>query len=194
MQQSFKRGFEKNSMLMGSAVAGSILWIINAVFNFIAADYRAFLINILYVLCLITLCGGEFKGEKNVVQGMIGALLMVSVIGNVNVLTEMVEADIPSRALWQVLVSLVLIVALFVSHFLLANSRYHNTRRIYINQLIVMALLLLRCYQIIVNIAGGGISTIIIEVTVGLLANIPTLNVVVCIECRNDGYRITEDR
>ena len=192
MQQSFKKGFEKDSMLMGSALAGSILWIINSVFNFIASDYRAFFINILYVICLITLCGAEFKGEKNVVQGMIGALLMVSVIGNVNVLTEMVDADIPSRAMWQVIVSLVLIAALFLNHFMLANSQYHNNRRVYINQLIVMALLLLRCYQIIVNIAGGGISIILFEVTVGLLAIIPTLNVVVCIECRNDGYKIRD--
>ena len=193
MQKSFKSGFEKNTMLMGSALAGSILWIANSVFNFIAADYRAFMIDILYVLCLITLCGAEFKREKNVIQGMIGALLMVSVIGNINVLTEMVEADIPSRALWQVIVSLVLIVALFVNHFLLSHSHYHNTKRIYINQLIVMTLLLLRCYQIISNIIGGGISAIVIEVTVGLLAIIPTLNVVVCIECRSDGYKITEN-
>ena len=192
MQQSFKRGFEKDSMLMWSAVAGTVLWITNAVFNFIAKDYRAFLIDIMYVICLITLCGAEFKKEKNVVQGMIGALLAVSVIGNINVLTEMIEADIPSRSLWQVIVSLVLIVALFLNHFLLANSHYHNNRRIFINQLIVMALLLLRCYQIIINIVGGGLSTIVIEVTVGLLAIIPTLNVVVCIECRNDGYKMTE--
>ena len=34
---------------------------------------------------------------------------------------------------------------------------------------------------------------IIIEVTVGMLAIIPTLNVVVCIECRNDGYKIVEE-
>lgn len=50
MQQSFKKGFEKDSMLMGSAIAGSILWIINAVFNYIATDYRAVLINIMYVI------------------------------------------------------------------------------------------------------------------------------------------------
>ncbi|MCR5474533.1 MAG: hypothetical protein K6F28_04955 [Lachnospiraceae bacterium] len=190
MQQSFKKGFEKDSMLMGSAIAGSILWIINAVFNYIATDYRAFLINIMYVICLITLCAAEFKKEKNVIQGMIGALLMVSVIGNVNVLTEMIQADIPSRDMWQVITSLVLIFFLFINHFLLSHSEYHITRRVYLNQLIVMVLLLLRCYQIIANLVGGELSTLVIEIEVGLLAIIPTLNVVVCIECRNDGYRI----
>ena len=193
MQQSFRKGFQRDSMLIGSTAAACILWITNAVFNVTAADYRAFLINLLYVLCLITLCAAEFKKEKAAVQGMIGALLAVSIIGNVNVLTEMLEVNIPSRSLWQVILSLVLITALFVSHYLLANTRYRNTRRIYINQLLVMALLILRCYQIIANFAGGSVSAIMIEVTVGLLAIIPTLNVVVCIECRSDEYGLTED-
>ncbi len=121
---------------------------------------------------------------------MIGALLMVSVIGNVNVLTEMIQADIPSRALWLVITGFVLMLFLFLNHFLLSHSQYHNNRRVYINQLIVIALLLLRTYQIIANLIGGEISTLVIEIEVGLLAIIPTLNVVVCVECRNDGYRI----
>lgn len=179
-------------MLIWSVVIGSMLWITNAVFNIIAGDYRAFFINILYVICLITLCGAEFKNEKNVIQGMIGALLMISVVGNINVLSEMLAADIPSRALWQMLLGLVLTVALFVNHFLISHSRYQSIRRIYINQLIVLVLLIFRCYQIVLNAVSGGISPIIIEVTVGLLAIIPTLNVVVCIECRGDGYKILE--
>lgn len=177
-------------MLMGSALLGSILWIANSVFNYNAADYRAFAINLLYVICLITLCGAEFKQEKNVIQGMIGALLMISVVGNVNVLSEMLDADIPSRALWQMILGFLLTFALFMNHFLISHSCYHDNKRIYINQLIVVALLILRCYQIILNVAGSGISTIIIEVTIGMLAIIPTLMVIVCIECRGDGYKI----
>ena len=188
MQQAFRDGFEKDSMLIWSAVFASALWIANAIFNIMADDFRAFLINILYVLCLVILCSAEFKDEENVVQGMMGALLMVCVIGNVNVLTEMLDADIPSRSLWQIVISLIFITALFINHFLLANSRYRNAVMVYINQLLVMALLLLRCYQIAINIINGGFSSIVIEVTIGLIAIIPTLNVIVCIECREGGY------
>ena len=65
MQQSFKKGFEKDSMLMGSAIAGSILWIINAVFNYIATDYRAFLINILYVIRDRCIYPADYSGCKD---------------------------------------------------------------------------------------------------------------------------------
>ena len=191
MQKSIKNGFEKNSTLIVSTLIASILWITNAVFNFTANDYRAFFINILYVICLITLCGAEFKKEKNVIQGMIGALLMISVVGNVNVLSEMLTADIPSRALWQMILGMALTVALFVNHFLISHSGYKNGTLNGMNQVIVIALLAFRCYQIILNVAGSDLSLLVIEVTVGMLAIIPTLNVVVCIECRGDGYKIS---
>ena len=99
MQASIKRFFRKDSTLMWSILIGSILWLTNAAFIFAAKDYRAFCINLLYVICLLTLGGATFRQEKEIVQGMIGALMMVSVIGNVNVLSEMLDTMIPSRSL-----------------------------------------------------------------------------------------------
>ncbi len=61
MQKSFEKAFTKDSMLIWSTVAGSVLWIANAIFNLIDADYRAFFINLLYVICLIILCVAEFQ-------------------------------------------------------------------------------------------------------------------------------------
>lgn len=118
MQASIKRFFRKDSTLMWSILIGSILWLTNGAFNFAAKDYRAFCINLLYVICLLTLGGATFRKEKDIVQGMIGALMMVSVIGNVNVLSEMLETTIPSRSLWQMIVGAVLTVGLFINHFL----------------------------------------------------------------------------
>ena len=72
MQASIKRFFRKDSFLMWSVVIGSILWLTNAAFNFAAKDYRAFCINLLYVVCLLTLGVAAFRQEKDIVQGMIG--------------------------------------------------------------------------------------------------------------------------
>ena len=190
MQSSFKRFFSKDSTLMCMIVIASVLWIANAVFNLVAKDFRAFFINILYVICLITLGGATFRQEKNVVQGMIGALLMICVFGNVNVLSEMLEESIPSRALWQMLVGFAVTVAIFMNHFIISHSKYRNLRQIKISQLLILFLLVFRCFQIILNIFSGGMTTMVIEVTIGMLAIIPTLDVLVCVECRGGGYRI----
>lgn len=120
---------------------------------------------------------------------MIGALLMVFLIGNVNVLTEMLDIDIPSRSLWQLIVGVVITLCIFINHFLLAHSNYHNMRRIMINQILLAILLLFRCYQIISNIVYGQFGFAMLELTIGLLAIIPTLNVIICAECRSDGYK-----
>ena len=131
-----------------------------------------------------------FKKEENDIQGMIGALLMISVVGNLNVLSEMIDEDIPSRTVWQLVFGLVIMMAIFINHFLISHSEYRNTRRIYISQILLLILILFRCYQIILNIISGEFNIFMIEVTVGMLAIIPTMNVIICTECRGDGYKI----
>lgn len=132
----------------------------------------------------------NFQRGKNVIQGMIGALLMISVVGNINVLSEMLDTDIPSRTLWQMIFSLIVMTAIFINHFLISHSQYQNMRRIMISQILLGILILFRCYQIILNILSTGFSILMLEVTVGMLAIIPTLNVIICTECRGDGYKI----
>lgn len=162
MQASIKRFFRKDSTLMWSILIGSILWLTNAAFNFAAKDYRAFCINLLYVICLLTLGGATFRQEKDIVQGMIGALLMVSVIGNVNVLSEMLDTTVPSRTLWQMIVGAVLTVSLFINHFMITRKRSRKFWRIEVNQGIVFFLLLFRTYQVIENIASRGFTPLMI--------------------------------
>ena len=188
MQSSIKRFFRKDSFFMWSVLIGSILWLTNAAFNFAAKDYRAFCINVLYVICLLTLGGATFRLEKDIVQGMIGALMMVSVIGNVNVLSEMLDTTVPSRTLWQMIVGAVLTVSLFINHFMITRKRSRKFWRIEVNQGIVFFLLLFRTYQVIENIASRGFTPLMIEITVGLLAIVPTLNVIACIESRTESY------
>ena len=57
-----------------------------------------------------------------------------------------------------------------------------------LNQGIVFFLLLFRTWQVIENIASRGFTLLMIEITVGLLAIVPTLNVIACIESRTDVY------
>ena len=188
MQASIKRFFRKDSFLMWSILIGTVLWLANAVFNFEAKDYRAFCINLLYIVCLLTLGGATFRQEKDNVQGMIGALMMISVIGNVNVLSEMLDTTVPSRTLWQMVVGAVLTTGLFINHFMITRKKTRTLWRIQINQGIVFFLLLFRTYQVIINIASRGFTLQMIEITVGLIAIVPTLNVIACIESRTDSY------
>ena len=188
MQASIKRYFKKDSFLMWSILIGSILWLTNAAFNFAAKDYSAFCINVLYVICLLTLGGATFRHEEAIVQGMIGALLMLCIIGNVSVLSEMLDTTVPSRTLWQLIVGAVLMIGLFINHFMITRKKTRTIWRIEVNQCIVFFLLLFRTYQVIENIASRGFTPLMIEITVGLLAIVPTLNVIACIESRSDSY------
>ena len=188
MQQTFKQFFMKNAVLICSVALGASLWLVNAVFNFAAKDYSALGVNIAYIICLISMAGAFFAGNMIVVQGMIGALMMTCVWGNVNVLTEMLNSDIPSRSLWQMILGAALTIALFINHFLISREKTKTTWRIKANQIIIIMILVLRTYQIILNVLAGGFSPLVIEITVGLLAIIPTLDAVASIEAKTDAY------
>lgn len=188
MQQNFKQFFMKNAVLICSVALGASLWLVNAVFNFAAKDYSALGVNIAYIICLISMAGAFFAGNMIVVQGMIGALMMTCVWGNVNVLTEMLNSDIPSRSLWQMILGAALTIALFINHFLISREKTKTTWRIKANQIIIIMILVLRTYQIILNVLAGGFSPLVIEITVGLLAIIPTLDSVASIEAKTDAY------
>ncbi|MCR5106200.1 MAG: hypothetical protein K6B68_17355 [Eubacterium sp.] len=119
---------------------------------------------------------------------MIGALMMACVWGNVNVLTEMLYADIPSRSLWQVILGAALTMVLFINHFLISREKTRTMWRIKVNQIIIMLIIILRTYQVIINILAGGFTPLVIEITVGLLAIIPTLDAIASIEAKTDAY------
>ena len=90
--------------------------------------------------------------------------------------------------IWQMIVGAVLTVSLFINHFMITRKRSRKLWRIEVNQGIVFFLLLFRTYQVIENIASRGFTPLMIEITVGLLAIVPTLNVIACIESRTESY------
>ena len=188
MHRSIKQFFLKDSVFIGSVVCASVLWIANGVLNVMSGSYRSLFNNILYLLCLLTMCGAEFNQQENVKQGMIGALMITFITGNANLLFpalgQLADSAVPSRASWQLAVSFVLALGLFLNHFMLTNSKYNNRKRIALNQIDLLLILILRCYQILINFSGGNFSMTMIKSTVGMLAIIPMMNAIICMECR----------
>ncbi len=121
MHDTLKKGFLRNDVLVWSAVAACLLWLVNAAMNISVSGHRSFFINLMYIICLAVLCPAELKHEKNVVQGMTGALLMVFLFGNHNVFMAIInkveDGNVPSRADWQVIAGFILALFLFINHF-----------------------------------------------------------------------------
>jgi hypothetical protein len=194
MHNTLKKGFQRNGVLLWSTVAACLLWTANAVMNISASGHRSFFVNLMYILCLIILCFAEFKQEKNIVQGMIGALLMAFLFGNHNVVMAIIDkvadGNVPSRADWQIIVGFILALALFVNHFLIASPTFRSMRRINMNQIIVVLIILLRTMQVLLNIFGPEHTNLSVRSSIGVLAIIPTLNVILCIESRGEYYKV----
>ena len=192
MQELLKLGFKRSSLLICSAVIACCLWLTNCITNIMAGSFSSVSINVMYILCIMTLCGASIKKENNVVQGMTGALLATYLFGNSQVLSSningMLNAGLPSQSDWMLIFGCILSLCLFLTHFLLVNPKYHNMRRIMTNQIIIIVLLLFRLIQGLMNLFGPGLSFESFRATVGLFAIIPTLNVIVCAENMGESY------
>ncbi len=57
-----------------------------------------------------------------------------------------------------------------------------------LNQAFCVLIILLRAMQVVLNAFGPEHSGLSVRSTVGILAIIPTLNVILCIESRGDSY------
>jgi len=69
LHDSTARFFGSQTAMIVSAVIGIVLWIANALFNLLAADYLAFAINIMYAVCISAIMIAAVKNENNTLQG-----------------------------------------------------------------------------------------------------------------------------
>ena len=115
IHESAKSFFSNKTTLIVCVVIGAVLWFTNAAFNFIDKDYRAFAINIMYATFLNILAAAAVRNANETVQGAIGGLLATFLFGNILVLLEMAQGA-PSRNLWQLIVSIILALGLFMNH------------------------------------------------------------------------------
>lgn len=182
--------FQKDSVLIGSVVCGCILQAANGGFNLIAGDWQALAVNVCYMACLIVLCVAVLKDEKNTIQAAIGAIMMNFVWSTVNVFSELISEDIPSRSRWGLILNIIMVSILFINHFMLTMSSRKKLWRVQVNQAILLFFFVFTIYKIAVNLATGQFSTLMVEILIGISAMLPTLCAIVCVEYRSGTYSL----
>jgi len=142
-------------------------------------------ILLLRVCCVIALYISYRKHSKNVMKGMMGALLMGQLISAILFLSD------PQTALELILVYayLVLSLLLFINHFTINANRQASPNMVLFNQII---LILIAIVSIVGNVLWiENYSSLLISIA--LIVEIPGIigmnASIVCVESRLDAYR-----
>ncbi len=136
--------------------------------------------------CVAVLYSSYRKHSKNVMKGMMGALLMAQLLTSLSYLSS---GDAVGRAL----VYVVLNAALFVVHFIINSDHHSSPALIRVNQVLFLLMAILNTVTEVVDISRIGSFTAAIPLIADIFGFIGMMAAVVCVESRLDAYRIERE-
>jgi len=170
------------------AVVGGVISCLISIICWDTSD-QALILTIIKLLCVMALYISYKKHSKNVMKGLMGALLMAQLTVAINYLSSCyIPAD---RICYPIL--LILSALLFINHFIINSDHKASPAMVRINQLIILAIVL-DCVAICItwSIAYPIPLAIFVDV-LGMIAAIGSYSAVVCIESRLDAYRLDRE-
>ena len=158
--------------------------------------------RIIMAVFLVVLAISYIKHDKNVMKGMIGAVLATTFFSDLPYVFDMFESREyyfeTIGGIWTVyeIMEILIIAAyvlIFVTHFLINSEHKSNPGKILFNQIVLMLVPLFYIIQVIVSIIIGRNAMFLAGKICNFLANVCILNMVVCIESKLDAYRIARE-
>lgn len=151
---------------------------------------QACLVLIIRVLCVFVLFISYKKHNKNVMKGMMGALLMAHLI------TAILRLSNDYFAIESIFSTIFAILAtlLFINHFIINSSHKSNPVLITISQIILILLVLNNTvWGIAWMIEDNSVLNCIISI-LDIIGYMGMTAVVVCVESRLDAYRLDREK
>jgi len=143
---------------------------------------------IVLVCCQIALYFAYWKHSKNVMKGLLGALLMDQLLVSISAVPNSSHNEMPFAVIY-----LVLIFALSVSHFIINSERHSSPRMVRINQIIAVLIVLTGTAWNLLCIVDAPDSAIIVSSLFAILGFAGEVCLIVCVESRLDAYRLDRE-
>ena len=153
-------------------------------------------------ICLIVLSVTYFRHEKNVMKGMMGAVLAelffcelpwaVDMLGMHDEYAETIGNIWSAYEIIEVLI-FICFVLIFLTHFTINSDHHSNPGMIKLNQVTIMTVLVLYIIQIVISIIIKRPVVYICAKGFCFLANAALLNTVISIESKLDAYRLNRE-
>lgn len=196
MQNALKKLFTNELFFCEAALCGGIANFLLPLVHMLdgasgAVDFSYCAKCLLEGVCLLGLYISYCRHSKNVMKGLMGALLAVNLMLAIDLVSLMqsLTLDCVIEALF-----LVLSVVLLVNHFVISSSRRSSPKNVYVNQIACCLLMLFPGF--IWGIAGivfdSSVTSVLTQI-VEILAFSGMVAAIVCVESRLDAYRLDRE-
>jgi len=188
-----KKIFTNDKFFLTMVVLGFVGALLSAVYyavpTFVDFDLKATFFLLFEAVCLISLYISYKKHSKNVMKGMIGALLSAMLFDS----TCWLDTDFGLDTVFSC-VLIVLNIALFSNHFIINKEHHSKPFNIRINQFLVLligAVYIIWDVMWIINYPNGAD---IFGAVVECVYSIGVAVTIVCVESRLDAYRLDREK
>ena len=185
--------FTKDAVFQWCTVLAVILLAANGMMNVIAENYVAAAPIILTALCLLFLYSSYLKHEKNVMKGMIGMLLGIILMGDLDTVTVNMS-DTTDAAFVVALITVIVDILFCINHFMINSQHMALSKRVTYNQvLIIVEFAVIIAADVLVfnrNVSVLVDSTALVD----MLGYIFTFGCIACIESKIDAYKLEREK
>ena len=186
MYEKLEKIFIDDRVFTGAAITSAVGFILHAECALMPAfsDFPGAMNYLLCGGCMLAMLISYRRHSKNVMKGMMGALLAISLSNAFNAADTAGGFDVILS--W---VSIVSLGALFINHFLINSTHYSSPQNIRINQMLVLAVMAVDVCRFVQLLAAARTTMDSIDALLFLLGDLPFAAAVICIESRLDLYR-----
>jgi len=196
MQDSLKKLFTNDSFFRLAALCGVVANVLGLIVRMLMGaagtiDFPYSMKCLFEGACMLVLFLSYNRHNKNLMKGILGALLAVNLLTSVDIMPVMLGFPLDfTIAVAFFLLSLIL----FVNHFVMSSSRQSSPKNIYLNQIVSILLIMIPgvlwgVVGIVYDHSVPGVVTQAIDV-IGFSGMIAAI---VCIESRLDAYRLDRE-
>ncbi len=149
---------------------------------------------ILYVLCAIGLYISYTRHSKNVMKGMMGALLMAQLSTATGLLSKIsFPIEKITISLCAVFSYAVFSLILLVNHYIINSDHHSNSAMVRVNQIILILLVINQVIWSAYFVISEFSVLVLINGLCNVLGYVGLSSIVVCVESRLDAYRLDRE-
>ena len=200
---SFAAFFSRQKVLLGAVIATLVAFGINLISKIMCGFYAMFIIDVVFILCVIFLYTAYRKHNKNVQKGLLGAVLMWNlydefnfVVGNMVFTSDLFAQYTKScepEYIMLCTVNVILFGFLFVNHFIINSDHHSRSVNIFINQLLVIAIAVITIVSLSFPVVWDNEFAVILEAVSWHIGQVASIMMIASYESVFDAYRINRE-
>ncbi len=200
---SFATFFSRQKVLLGAVVATLAAFGVNLISKIMCGFYAMFVIDVVFILCVIFLYIAYQKHNKNVQKGLLGAVLMWNlydefnfVVGNMVFTSDLFAQYNKSCEPEYIIlctINVILFGFLFANHFIINSDHHSRPVNIFINQLLVIAIAVITIVSLSFPVVWDNEFSVILEAVSWHIGQVASIMMIASYESVFDAYRINRE-